>query len=79
MVPPYALGDKIGIVGWNCNILGPYSSHIKFVNKLKGMPENFFVLCDTRFGLNNEAAFRKLWGEKVFFKSHSPNKRGLLF
>ena len=41
------------------------------------MPENIFVLCDTRLGLNDEAAFRKLCGEKVFFNSHSSNKRGI--
>ena len=41
------------------------------------MPENIFVLSDTRLSLSDETAFRKLWGEKVFLNLHSSNKRGI--
>ena len=41
------------------------------------MPENFFVLCNTRLSLSDETAFKKLWGERVFFNSHSSDKRGI--
>ena len=30
------------------------------------MPQNIFVLCDTRLSLSDETAFRKLWGGKSF-------------
>ena len=30
-------GDRIGMVGWNCNRFGPYKTQVKFVNKLWGM------------------------------------------
>ena len=41
------------------------------------MPENIFILCDIRLSLADETAFRKLWGERVFFNSHSSDKRGI--
>ena len=41
------------------------------------MPENIFILCYTRLSLADESAFKKLWGQGVFFNSHSSNKRGI--
>ena len=38
---------------------------------------NIFVLCHTRLGTKDEAAFRKLWGGIFFFNSHSSDKRGI--
>ena len=41
------------------------------------MKENIFVLCDTRLGRKDEAAFKKLWGKFFYFNSHSSDKRGI--
>ena len=41
------------------------------------MSENIFVLCDMRLSLKDKTAFKKLWGERVFFNSHTSNKRGI--
>ena len=41
------------------------------------MNEDIFVLCDTRLSLADETPFEKLWGERVYFNSHSSDKRGL--
>ena len=38
---------------------------------------DIFVMCDTRLGLTYEIPFRKLWGERVYFNSHSSDKRGI--
>ena len=38
------------------------------------MDGDIFVLCDTRLGLADEAPFKKLWGESVWFDSHSRKK-----
>ena len=72
-LPP---GDRVRIVGWNCNSLGDYSNQVRFVSKIRKMDGDIFVLCDTRLGLADEAPFKKLWGETVLFNSHSSDKRG---
>ena len=41
------------------------------------MKDNIIVLGDTRLGQGDEDAFRRLWGERVFFNSYSSNKRGI--
>ena len=34
-------------MGWNCNSLGNYANQIRFVNKIRKINKDIFVLCDT--------------------------------
>ena len=73
-LPP---GDRVRIVGWNCNSLSKYSNQIRFVSKIRKMDGDIFVLCDTRLRPSDEGPFKKLWGETVLFNSHSGDKRSM--
>ena len=53
-LPP---GDRVRIVGWNCNSLGKYASQIKFISKIRKMDGDIFVLCDTRLSPMDEGPF----------------------
>ena len=70
-------GDRVRIVGWNCNSLWPYLSQIGFINKIRKTDGDIFVLYDTRLKLTDEARFKKLWGETCFFNSYSGERRGI--
>ena len=67
----------MGVAGWNCNSLGPIENQKRFINKIQGTKDSIIVLGDTRLGKSDEEAFRKLWEARVFFNSHSSNKRGI--
>ena len=69
--------DQIGVVSWNVNSLGPPKSQKTFINKIRGMKFNIFILGDTRLGKEDEDEFKKLWGGKVFFNSLCSNRRGI--
>ena len=77
MGPALPQGDRVRIVEWNFNSLGDYSNQVGFVSKIRKIYGDIFVLCDTRFGLADEAPFKKVWGEPFLFNSHSSDKRGL--
>ena len=70
-------GDRVRMVGWNCNSLGKYASQVKFINKIRKMEGDIFVLCDTRLSPSDEGSFRKIWGETVLFNSQSGDRRGI--
>ena len=69
--------DPISVVSWNVNSLGPLKSQRCFINKLKGMKVNIFILGDTRLGKEKEEVFRQMWGGTAYFNSFCSNKRGL--
>ena len=64
-------------MGWNVNSLSDYKTQVKFINKLKGLQENLFILCDTRLDCDSQRVFGKLWGEGAYFNSFSSSQRGL--
>ena len=64
-------------MGWNINSLSDYKTQVKFINKLKGLQENLFILCDTRLNCDSQRVFGKLWGEGAYFNSFSSSQRGL--
>ena len=53
-------------------------SWVRFVNKVKNLNENVFILTDTRFDTEQETEFRKLWDGIVFYNSMSSNQRGIM-
>ena len=64
-------------MGWNVNFLSDYKTQVKFINKLKGLQENLFILCDARLDCRSQRVFEKLWGEGAYFNSFSSSQRGL--
>ena len=71
-------GD-LRVQSWNVNsMMKTHRSWVQFVNKLKNSNENIFVLIDSRFEVEHEQEFEKLWDGPVFYNSFSSNQRGLI-
>ena len=69
--------DQVSVAYWNVNSLGPLNSQKLFVNKLKGMKDNIYILGDTRLNVEDEKPFKKLWGDTAYFNSYCGNRRGI--
>ena len=52
-------------MAWNGNSLSDYKTQVKFINKLKGLQENVFILCDTHLNCDSQRVFGKLWGKRL--------------
>ena len=42
-------------------------SWLQFVNKMRNLTENIFIIVDPRFDAEQETEFRKLWDGPIFF------------
>ena len=60
-------GDRVRIVGWNCNNLGKYANQVKFLSKIRKMEGDISLYCVTLdLALLTRAPLEK-FGEKRFF------------
>ena len=73
----HPLADQVSVAYWNVNSLGPLNSQKRFINKLKGMKDNIYILEDTRLNVGDEKPFKKLWGDMAYFNSYCWNRRGI--
>ena len=73
------LGDSVRVVGLNCNCVGQYQTQVNFINKIKSMSEDIFVLYDTRLAKKMKKHLRVSGGEKPFLIHFLAVREVLLF